>query len=431
MIANSLSTPDSAESSNGFDSNSPLNASPEMEKNLWHEKSQRYDAFSTSFEKLALRGCEIAEEISKARQKTPCFNKLDSVCVRLAVDLKRKNNVVSNINSQGIAWALKDLIFVFTRIVSSWTILRNYVYDGSNSLNRFREMVDSSFFDNFMQWQYTTYGMMESLIKSCENLNFLAPKYQQDTSSKQSSSFNSSNVSASEKFCKANGDYVKPGIYHPPTAKNNSMAQINLGSGDFRLLEMFNENFNNNNNDVLLKRSEDSKPLHMRAKTQTIPPSESLGIIAPIKILKHPRRQDYSSERLSGDIEEFRPRFERGDGDFNRAADSISCLDTEAMQKLYCQDSVKIKMLLKRIFEIPEAIHFQSDLGNVMFSRDPLNLTVVLQKVRNGEYARYLDVLMDLKKITENAKMLLHEDIDNNSKDIIYSFVRQAGECLI
>jgi hypothetical protein len=73
---------------------------------------------------MALRGCEVAEQLANNHKKRPCFKKIDSLCARMKQDLVRPDNVLANINSQGIAWAVKDFIFVFTRIINAWLIIK-------------------------------------------------------------------------------------------------------------------------------------------------------------------------------------------------------------------------------------------------------------------------------------------------------------------
>lgn len=58
---------------------------------------------------VALHGSEIAEKLAFNHRNRPCFKKIDSLCARMKQDLIRPDGVLPNINSQGIAWAVKDL----------------------------------------------------------------------------------------------------------------------------------------------------------------------------------------------------------------------------------------------------------------------------------------------------------------------------------
>lgn len=139
---------------------------------------------------MALRGSDIAENLAKTHHNRPCFKKIDSLCARLKQDLIRPDGVLPNINSQGIAWAVKDFIFVFTRIINAWIIIKGYVYNTPEGLNKVKAALSPDFVVSFAAWQDTTMVFIESLIKSFVNLDNLVQSqknvYQKsDTSSTQ------------------------------------------------------------------------------------------------------------------------------------------------------------------------------------------------------------------------------------------------------
>ncbi|XP_061395412.1 protein mitoshell-like, partial [Musca vetustissima] len=123
--------------------------------------------------RLALRGSDIAENLAKTHRNRPCFKKIDSLCARLKQDLIRPDGVLPNINSQGIAWAVKDFIFVFTRIINAWIIIKGYVYNTPEGLNKVKAALSPDFALAFAAWQDTTMDFIESLIKSFVNLDNL------------------------------------------------------------------------------------------------------------------------------------------------------------------------------------------------------------------------------------------------------------------
>ena len=84
-------------------------------------------------QKIALEGCESATKIFYAHSKRPYFKKIDLLCDRLKQDLVCTDKAVVNINSHGVAWAIKDCIFVLSRIIGGWVILRDYFYSKSAS----------------------------------------------------------------------------------------------------------------------------------------------------------------------------------------------------------------------------------------------------------------------------------------------------------
>lgn len=123
--------------------------------------------------RLALRGSEIAEKLAYTHRNRPCFKKIDSLCARMKQDLIRPDGVLPNINSQGIAWAVKDFIFVFTRVINAWIIIKGYVYNTPEGLNKVKSALSPDFAASFAAWQDTTMDFVENLIKSFVNLDNL------------------------------------------------------------------------------------------------------------------------------------------------------------------------------------------------------------------------------------------------------------------
>lgn len=123
--------------------------------------------------RLALRGSEIAEKLAYTHRNRPCFKKIDSLCARMKQDLIRPDGVLANINSQGIAWAVKDFIFVFTRVINAWIIIKGYVYNTPDGLNKVKAALSPEFATSFAAWQDTTMDFIENLIKSFVNLDNL------------------------------------------------------------------------------------------------------------------------------------------------------------------------------------------------------------------------------------------------------------------
>uniref|UniRef100_A0A1Q3FSQ8 Bromo domain-containing protein n=1 Tax=Culex tarsalis TaxID=7177 RepID=A0A1Q3FSQ8_CULTA len=120
---------------------------------------------------MAMQGCELAEQLATHHQKRPCFKKIDSLCARMKQDLIRPDSVLANINSQGIAWAVKDFIFVFTRIINAWIIIKGYVYNTPEGLERVQKVLSPDFLESFSKWQDATIDFVDCLIKSFTNLD--------------------------------------------------------------------------------------------------------------------------------------------------------------------------------------------------------------------------------------------------------------------
>ncbi|KAI8043178.1 protein mitoshell [Drosophila gunungcola] len=125
---------------------------------------------------ISLQGSEIAERLASAHRSRPCFKKIDTLCARLKQDLLRPDGVLPNINSQGIAWAVKDFIFVFTRIVNAWVILKGYVYNTPDGLNKIKDELPAGFMATFDSWQVSTLSLVQLIIKSFVNLDELLQK---------------------------------------------------------------------------------------------------------------------------------------------------------------------------------------------------------------------------------------------------------------
>ena len=206
-------------------------------------QAQEIDKVFCELQRVALNGCEIAEKVVQNHHKRPCFKKIDLLCGRLKQDLTSNNNVVANINSQGVAWAVKDFIFVFTRIINAWVIMRGYVYNKSDGLDRVKASIDPNLNSSFLEWQEATHKFANSLVKSYVNLDSLV---QHQKASKDSSKneecdkfdesskspnydaeflhdlnrklFDPSTVENSEETQRQhseNGTYFKSAVYHP------------------------------------------------------------------------------------------------------------------------------------------------------------------------------------------------------------------------
>ncbi|KAH8409548.1 hypothetical protein KR222_008400 [Zaprionus bogoriensis] len=149
--------------------------------------------------RISLQGSDIAERLANAHRQRPCFKKMDTLCARLKQDLLRPDGVLPNINSQGIAWAVKDFIFVFTRIVNSWVILKGYVYNTPEGLNKIKDELPAGFMAAFDCWQISTLTLVEMIIKSFVNLDGMLQK-QKTSFAKLDSSHNtwSSNSNSSD-----------------------------------------------------------------------------------------------------------------------------------------------------------------------------------------------------------------------------------------
>ncbi|XP_023166107.2 protein mitoshell isoform X2 [Drosophila hydei] len=180
--------------------------------------------------RISLKGSDIAERLANAHRQRPCFKKMDTLCARLKQDLLRPDGVLPNINSQGIAWAVKDFIFVFTRIVNSWVILKGYVYNTPDGLNKIKDELPSGFMAAFDNWQISTLTIVEMIIKSFVNLDGMLQK--------QKNSFCKLDISNN---CNGNGNCNSNG--------NGNSNGNNNGNGNSNSNSNGNGNCNDNSSD--------------------------------------------------------------------------------------------------------------------------------------------------------------------------------------
>uniref|UniRef100_A0A6E8VUD4 Bromo domain-containing protein n=1 Tax=Anopheles coluzzii TaxID=1518534 RepID=A0A6E8VUD4_ANOCL len=201
------------------------------------------DQFLEQFHELvktALDGCKKAEALATCHQKRPCFKKIDSLCARLKQDLVKTDNVMSNINSQGLAWAVKDFIFVFTRIMNAWIIIKGYVHSKPEGLTSIQRELCPNFLEAFGRWHETTHELIQSLIKSFTNLNKLAKQqrggcnifskvedFKDDANQGSNEALDDIEEAAESTLNLSDGAYIRAGIYPnvtcpPPGFADNS-----------------------------------------------------------------------------------------------------------------------------------------------------------------------------------------------------------------
>lgn len=118
-----------------------------------------------------MKGLKSASMIHNDNFKRPYFKKIDLLCDRLSQDLSVTGKALVNINSHGVAWAVKDFIFVFNRIIGAWCIIRDYFYTQEEGMQCVKEEMDPELEKNYLAWQDATAKFSRSLITSFENLN--------------------------------------------------------------------------------------------------------------------------------------------------------------------------------------------------------------------------------------------------------------------
>lgn len=243
---------------------------------------------------IALSGCESAQRIFQAHAKRPYFKKIDLLCDRLKQDLTVTDKAVININSHGLAWAIKDFIFVFNRIINAWIIMRDYFYSTSEGMSCVNESMDPNFQQDFLNWQEATISLTKSLISNFENLHLRDQRNgNRKTNAKDSDSLNTARSSASKtkssdtfqnifdpliarnsEQAQLNGGYLKSAVYKPVSSSEESTPPDTPGSSsaDF---DAFKVIFNDLLPNSQLERSGNLKPLYKRCSAESSPAQQS------------------------------------------------------------------------------------------------------------------------------------------------------------
>lgn len=372
-------------------------------------------------QKMAKNGCEIAENLVEHHKKRPCFRKIDVLCSRLMQDLEKDNykNVVANINSQGIAWAVKDFIFTFTRIVNAWVIMRGYVYNRLDGLDKIKDAVDPELTKNFLMWQETTSKMVDSLVKSFVSLDQTVQNQrgassknlkdqinesfdQEERSFQDSSYFDMSTIEESEEAQRKydeTGTYFKSAIYHPiqkDSPKKNKEAD---------LIRIFNDDLNNS--DYCF--GQDNETIPDKASFVTSTPKKENPFQVKLNLIEEYDLFGFKKQQGSGDAE-------------------IANMDTiklDTWKKMFGSEAEKIRTIFQEIlalkvsesfycpsisrFCLPNSLNVipENDVGSV-------NLNTILYKLQYGRYFGWKDVVLDLHQMVDSVKACLKVSYNNN-----------------
>lgn len=372
-----------------------------MKKKQENNESQQIDHVFCNLQRIALQGCDIAEKLVQNHNKRPCFKKIDLLCGRLKQDLTNNNNVVANINSQGVAWAVKDFIFIFTRIINAWVIMRGYVYNKSDGLNRIKDAMDPDLTKSFLAWQEATANLSDALVKSYVNLDRMVQNQRNNKDSKDSKTigmndlknhpkqydadflnemhqklFNPSFVENSEETQRRhdeNGTYFKSAVYKP-LSNDKFNSPVASHRSDMDLFKIFN---NDTMHEDSCSQILSPQPLYKRSPLQT-------PMSAPPKILKNPFKMKLDLVEqfdLFGLDTEERPlrtiqkSLNFGDGDknnneFNKVKDNykstkknrffdVDSLDVGSMVDIFGHETTnQIKFMLDEILSLPQAVCF-------------------------------------------------------------------------
>lgn len=388
-------------------------------------------------QEIATSGCESAAKIYPSHSKRPYFKKIDLLCDRLRQDLRVTDKAVVNINSHGVAWAIKDFIFVFTRITSAWVIMRDYYYTKSEGMNCVKESIDPNLAKDFLEWQEATKNFCKSLQKSFENLQYRdqqnGNRRGQSSGSKQGSN-ESSPANGHKSFqrlfdplvienserAQLEGGYLKSALYHPISSEASS--QLTPSSSN-EFVPTY-DSIETMLDDLM---SDHSSP----EQDRRVPPLYKRCAEAPLmsqKAVKSQYRMKASAEEkmksVSFDLEGISPMK----SDEQNEEDLFA---VETMQRFYgIEGAKKISDVLNGVLCLRGALIFLNPNESLkcfptLQLSNALSLELVINNVKSGKYPTIREVFIALKMISEQARALLFrcQEADQSIGEMISEFI--------
>ncbi|XP_062706294.1 protein mitoshell isoform X2 [Aedes albopictus] len=400
---------------------------------------------------MAMQGCELAEQLANNHQKMPCFKKIDSLCARMKQDLIRPDSVLANINSQGIAWAVKDFIFVFTRIINAWNIIKGYVYNTPDGLDRVQKVLSPDFLDHFLKWQDSTIDFVDSLVKSFTSLDEMVQNQRTSRMQKESSPKVSGRQSKTDEEKERNiqelYEYLKDMIPNLAENKNNSSSD--------------NAQMKHNENGTYFKTGiyEPVKkppgfgpqPVTCSVKVPFPMPDASNNPSTPFltstpKILKNPisqHRPDLLGSLGSLKQSDGEPTASGGQtmtgGDVALPSQLQMDFFNDAIirQSFDSETVAKIHFLLQKVFNVNEAKYFLMAhfTKNYFPGFDTVNpnftdLRTIISKAQMGGYQTIYEIVHDLRQIIRSARRYLEQKSSVLLKETTEEFERSLEDIL-
>ncbi|XP_063699985.1 protein mitoshell [Culicoides brevitarsis] len=338
--------------------------------------------------RIALNGCDVGETIALSHQKRPCFKKIDSLCARLKQDLLRPDNVIANINSQGVAWAVKDFIFVFTRIINAWIIIKDYANNQSEGLQKVRSAYSPNFCASFEKWQDSTIDFIDQLIKSFAGLDDLVQS--QRTQNYTPSKEDHLNVSGG-----SSNDSLKSG-----SSKNS----------------------------VLISNSESVQAKHDEAGTYF-----KTGVYEPLLKRESPRKEE---------MQHLRGFQATGGGDVpKRGVDLDDYSKMSVLKSIWTRENdfhaTWNRYLLEKILNLKEGeyfftSHFMENYfpGFTKYVPNYIDLRTIVFKLEVGDYLNIYEVVHDLRQILYSGNVYLQHQSNHLMAKSLNSFEYELEEML-
>lgn len=391
-------------------------------------------------QRIALQGCESAAKISQHHSKRPFFKKIDLLCDRLKLDLGVTNKAVLNINSHGVAWAIKDYIFVFNRIISAWVIMRDYFYSISDGMQCVKKSIDPNLTQIFLEWQDVTREMAKSLINSFEKLHKLD---QHNGNRKVMSGVDYLNKSPAFNFSKVDNDYFQ-NLFVPLIDENSEQAQVVGGymkSGRYQPLTT-----SKSSSPPIKPESQNDFDSFKLLCNDVIPENEFLesGHRAPLykrsssKSAQALQNVSKNQHQVNTNLTDKFNKIDIVDGIHpisGNDSNKITPISFEFLQELYGNKGGKIVIcLLNDVMTMPESVSFLSpsqkqnfpNHPNFIQNEDDPSMTRIIENIQGRKYKSLHDVFIAFKLIAEYAKAVLrfHPHDDKQMQEIICGFVR-------
>lgn len=374
-------------------------------------------------------------------------------------DLSITNKAVININSHGVAWAIKDFIFVFNRIINAWVIMRDYFYSNSEGMQCVKESIDPNFTQDFLIWQEATSKLAKSLVNSYENLNYRDQRNGNRKGSTKSDSNTSSPacgakqnndpfqklfdplIAENSEQMQLSGNYLKSAVYKPLSSSEESTPPDTPGSipdhsfESFKLLfsELLPEN-------AFIERSGHPKPLYDRGAAESTPSSgNKTQYRMKVSLAEQFERLNMKDQSLDGIQPLINEVVEEEDPKQMPMA-MLFCYDV--LEQFYGDEGAKtIVRLFNSVMTMPEAISFidrkegakYTDIPNYIYNDDALSMTQIIGNIQQGKFKSVCDVFIALKMMAEYAKALLQFNQGNDDqqmKKIVQGFVRGVESAL-
>ncbi|EDV59336.1 protein mitoshell [Drosophila erecta] len=403
--------------------------------------------------RVSLQGSEIAERLANAHRNRPCFKKIDTLCARLKQDLLRPDGVLPNINSQGIAWAVKDFIFVFTRIVNAWVILKGYVYNTPDALNKIKDELPTGFMASFDSWQVSTLSLVQMIIKSFVSLDDLLQKQKNSFSGKDGALMNVNSSSSLRSFIDSN-DSSSLGQKHQgmttgqgPSAFSTPQNQIRNAVADcqeptssalykpkcalnlnylYTMIEDSEETQRNVNANGTYLKTGTYQPLQKESKQLEMPPSKPKDQYVEWNAAQHALP---AQEIPNAPTPKASPMPERLQ-DVRAFTNPFSLIGKEVTRQLYeFSDRVMELNHLERFFKKQFTRNYYPDFYQ-QCQDEFIDVRAIIVQCENASYHHIYQAIHDLRRIIFTVRCYLKMYSDENLLYYIDLYERSVNEML-